>query len=100
MTRRINQLVLTALSTAAAIPPGSRLGLIVMAVGLGLDVVVHLGPGFDHQHGTTSGPELSAHAVVFIGMALVLLGVVLDGVRPGRRTVGAVSGRRKSDAIR
>ena len=92
--------VQSARSTAAAIPAGSKLGLVVMAIGLMIDLAIHLGPGIDHQHGITSGPELSGHVVVFTGMVLVLMGVVLDGVRSGRRTVGAVSGERYSDAIR
>ena len=33
-----------------------------------------------------TGPQLSAHLVVFVGMALVLIGVVIDGVRSGRRS--------------
>jgi hypothetical protein len=57
-----------------------------MAVGIVADLVAHLGPGVDHDHGGTTGPELSAHLVVFVGMALVLIGVVIDGVRSGRRS--------------
>ena len=40
-----------------------------------------------------TGPQLSAHLVVFVGMALVLIGVVVDGVRSGRRSGGTRNSR-------
>jgi uncharacterized membrane protein len=67
------------------IPLGSKLGFVVIVLGLAADVIAHLTPGLEHNHGGASGTELSAHLVVFVGMALVLLGVVFDGVRSGRR---------------
>jgi hypothetical protein len=76
--------------TAREVPLGSRIGFAVMVVGIALDLVAHLGLGVPHEHGGATGPELSAHLVVFAGMALVLIGVVIDGVRPGRRPGGNV----------
>jgi hypothetical protein len=57
-----------------------------MVVGIAADLVAHLDPALDHHHGGATGPQLSAHLVVFVGMALVLVGVVIDGVRSGRRS--------------
>jgi hypothetical protein len=71
--------------TADQLPVGSKIGFGVMVLGIAADVVAHLDPALDHYHGGVTGPELSAHLVVFVGMALVLIGVVVDGVRSGRR---------------
>lgn len=65
-----------------------RSGFAVMVLGIAADLVAHLDPALDHHHGGVTGPELSAHLVVFVGMALVLIGVVVDGVRSSRRPVG------------
>jgi hypothetical protein len=73
-------------ATARQLPLGSKLGFAVMVVGIAADLVAHLDPALDHHHGGATGPELSAHLVVFVGMALVLVGVVIDGVRSGRRS--------------
>jgi hypothetical protein len=70
---------------ARELPVGSKIGFAVMVLGLAADLVAHLDPAFDHSHGGVTGPELSAHLVVFVGMALVLIGVVADGVRSARR---------------
>lgn len=72
--------------TAHRIPLGSKVGLAVMVLGIAADLVAHLDPTIGHDHGGMTGPQLSAHLVVFLGMALVLLGVVVDGVRAGRRS--------------
>jgi hypothetical protein len=69
-----------------------------MAVGVALDLVAHLDPAVEHRHGGTTGPDLYAHLVVFVGMTLVLIGVVVDGVRSGRSSSG--THRRDPDAIR
>jgi hypothetical protein len=74
--------------TAHQLPLGSKLGFAVMVPGIAADLVAHLDPALDHHHGGVTGPELSAHLVVFVGMALVLIGVVVDGVRSGRRPGG------------
>ena len=80
--------------TAHQLPLGSRIGFAVMVLGITADLVAHLDPALDHHHGGVTGPELSAHLVVFVGMALVLIGVVIDGVRSGRRSGGTVTQRR------
>jgi hypothetical protein len=74
--------------TARQLPLGSKIGFAVMVLGIAADLVAHLDPALDHHHGGVTGPELSAHLVVFVGMALVLIGVVIDGVRSGRRPSG------------
>jgi hypothetical protein len=77
--------------TAHELPLGSKVGIAVMVLGIAADLVAHLDPALDHHHGGVTGPELSAHLVVFAGMALVLVGVVIDGVRSGRRSGGSVT---------
>lgn len=62
-------------------PLWSKVGFIVIVLGLGADVIAHLGPGVEHDHGGATASELSAHLVVFIGMVVVLVGVVVDGVQ-------------------
>jgi hypothetical protein len=74
--------------TAHQVPLGSKLGFAVMVLGIVADVVAHLEPALDHDHGSVAGSELSAHVIVFVGMALVLIGVLVDGVRMGRRSGG------------
>ena len=85
---------------AHQLPNGSQVGLTVLVVGLLADLVAHLDPALDLDHGATTGPQLSAHLVMFVGIALVLIGVVVDGVHPGRRTGGAEDQGRNLDAIR
>ena len=71
------------------------------------------GPGIRGRSGRAPGPgcsitttearpaqQLSAHLVVFVGMALVLIGVVVDGVRSGRRSRRHATQGRNLDAIR
>ena len=80
--------------TAQQLPLGSKLGLAVIVLGFAADLLVHLDPALDHNHGAATGPELSAHLVVFAGMSLVLAGVLVDGVRSGRRSGGSARNRR------
>lgn len=65
-----------------SLPLLARMGLLVLVIGGLTDVAAHLeaaGRAADlHEH-TTS--ELSAHLIGFVGMVVILLGVVLDGVR-------------------
>jgi hypothetical protein len=75
--------------TAQQLPLGSKIGFTVMVLGIAAHQVPHLHPAHEHHHGGMTGPELSAHLVVFVGMALVLIGVVIDGVRSGRRHGGS-----------
>ena len=65
-----------------------RVGLLILLLGGVADVVAHLEAaghaGHAHEH---TDAELSAHLVGFVGMVVVLLGVVVDGARrtyPGR----------------
>jgi hypothetical protein len=74
--------------TAHQLPLGSKVGLAVMVLGIAADLFAHLDPALDHPHGGVTGLELSAHLVAFVGMALVLVGVLVDGVRSGRRYGG------------
>ena len=77
--------------TAHRLPLGSMVGLVVMALGIAADLVAHLDPALGHDHGGMTGPQISAHLVVFVGMALVLIGVVVDGVRSVHRAAGRAS---------
>jgi hypothetical protein len=86
--------------TALALPLGSKVGLLVLALGIGADLIAHLTPGLDHDHGAMTGPEVSAHLVVFVGMALVLIAIVVDGVRSGRRSPSKSFEERRPDAVR
>jgi len=81
------------------LPPLMLLGLLVMAVGGVLDVVMHLGPG---AHGSHAGlwTEHLAHIVGIAGMSLVLVGVVLHGARRQRRPRAARTGGLETNAHR
>lgn len=76
--------------TAHQVPLGSKLGFAVMVLGIAADLVAHVDPALAEHHIGITGPELSAHLVLFVGMALVLIGVLVDGVRLGRRSGGDV----------
>ena len=89
-----------ALRTVRDIPAGSQLGLIVIGFGVVADLIAHLDPGLEHHHGTMTGSQVSAHLVVFVGMVLVLAGVVVDGVCSNRRARGHVPQGRQLDALR
>ena len=75
------------------------LGLLVMAVGGVLDVVMHLGSG---THGSHPGlwTEHLAHTVGIAGMTLVLVGVVVHGARRQRRPRAARTGGLETHAHR
>lgn len=83
-----------------SIPTTAKVGFAVIVVGTLADLVAHLEPGLDPANGTMTGPQLSAHLVMFVGMVLVLMGVVVDGVRSGRRVRGSASRGRHFDAVR
>jgi hypothetical protein len=67
------------------LPTLVRLGLLVLAFGGVADVVAHFGlpteAGELHEHAAS---ESMAHLIGFVGMVLVLLGVVVDGARRSR----------------
>ena len=64
-----------------ALPLAIRLGLVVIVFGGLADLVTHLSFADAAEPGGHTPAQLSAHAVVFAGMVLVLAGVVADGVR-------------------
>lgn len=64
-----------------SLPILARLGLVLLLGGGVADVLAHLGTrGAEHGHEFTSA-EVWAHVVAVVGMVVVLLGVVIDGVR-------------------
>jgi len=76
-------LVLESLRWLAGLPRLARVGLIWLVGALAADVLLHI--GFDHgvvQPGLEA-VEQAAHVAVLVGMVLLYLGVVTDGV--GRR---------------
>ena len=83
-------------SHVRALPLVIRLGLIVIAFGGLADLVTHLSFADAADTGGHTQAQLSAHAIAFAGMVLVLAGVVVDGVRqsmvrrrgPGRQPTG------------
>ena len=77
--------------TFRRIPTGARLGLIVMGLGIIADLIAHVDPALEHDHGTVTGPQVSAHLVVFLGMAVILASVVVDGVRRSGRNRGTTT---------
>jgi hypothetical protein len=81
---------------AGALPPVIRFGLAVIVFGVFADLVTHLSFADAAEPGGHTAAQLSAHAIVFAGMVLVLAGVVADGIRqsrvrrrgPGRQPTG------------
>jgi len=68
--------------------PGlARLGIGVMVFGLLLDLVEHDLVSHVNERSVAGFPlgEHAAHLVVLVGMVLVLVGIVRDGIREGRR---------------
>lgn len=66
-------------------------GLLVMAIGGLMDVVVHVAPAA-HDHDASAVSEHLAHVVGVAGMSLVLAGLVLHGARRHRRPRAAHAG--------
>lgn len=73
------------LQQLVSLPVITRIGLVIMVLGGLADVAAHLEAAghTGHQHEHTAA-ELSAHLIGFVGMVVVLLGIVLDGVRRQR----------------
>ena len=65
-----------------SLPLLTRVGLVILVIGGLADVVAHLEVvgHTEHLHEHTTS-ELSAHLIGFVGMVVILLGVLLDGVR-------------------
>ena len=72
-----------------AVPRSVKTGALVIAVGLLGDLVVHTIVPHAHEalHPGFPIDEHLAHLVVVIGMAVVLAGIVADGIRSKRRLV-------------
>jgi hypothetical protein len=70
-----------------SLPTLTRIGLLILVIGGIADVVAHLEVsshiGHTHEH---SASELSAHLIGFVGMVVILLGIVLDGLQRTRRS--------------
>ena len=77
-------LVIQAILALRRLPPLMVVGLLVMAIGGVLDLVVHVQPA-GHGHHAGFGSEHVAHIVGIAGMFIVLAGVVLHGARRHRR---------------
>jgi hypothetical protein len=73
-----------------ALPILVRAGLTTLVAGGVVDLVGHLqaADGHAHVHALTS-LELAGHVGVLVGMVLILLGVVVDGVRQTRASLDA-----------
>jgi hypothetical protein len=83
-----------------SIPIVSKAGIVVIALGMFADLVAHLDAGLAGAGASMTGAQLSAHLVTFLGMVLVLAGVVTDGVRQNRQAHTPENQRRHHDAIR
>ena len=81
------------------LPPLMLIGLLVLATGGVLDVVVHVSLAGHVGHGGL-GHEHLAHLVGIAGMFLVLVGVVVHGARRHRRPRAAIHGGLDSNAHR
>ncbi len=71
----------------AAVPGISKLGGLVIAFGLVWDLAEHGSRSTAAVLEAVPASTHLAHAVVLLGMVLVLVGVVADGVRSSRRHV-------------
>ena len=71
------------------VPGLAKAGALLTATGLLLDLAAHtvLHSVHDELIGSFPLGEHFAHLVVFVGMALVLAGIVADGIRTQRRPV-------------
>lgn len=79
--------VLQQVTGGLPVPPLAKAGAAVIAAGLLVDLAVHT---FAHSiHDVLIGAfplgEHLAHLVVVVGMAIVLAGIVADGIRTQRR---------------
>lgn len=86
-TRRPVTQILEPLTGGLPVPWLAKAGSAVIALGLLIDLAAHalVHPGHDELVGAFPLEEHLAHLIVVIGMALVLAGVVADGIRSQRR---------------
>jgi hypothetical protein len=83
------------------IPTVVAIGVLVIVIGVGVDLVVHAFVAHDHPAGGFDPSEHMAHLVVVVGMALTLAGVVADGVRRQVRSTSSSADERSTrDAVR
>ncbi len=75
------------------------IGLVLMAAGALLAVVIQIGTSGHHGH-EGLGSEHIGHLAAIAGMVLVLFGVVAHGVRSHRRPGAATHGGLDHDAHR
>ena len=78
----------------ARMPRIVHVGLALAVAAFVIDLLVHLGPA-PHHHGEFRVEEHLAHLVGLVAMAVVLVGVVADGIRrqrSNRRPEGASEG--------
>jgi hypothetical protein len=87
--RRSIAQVLESATGGQRVPLVAKAGVVVIATGLLLDLVAHTALHSVHDELIGSFPlgEHFAHLVVVLGMALVLAGIVADGIRSQRRQV-------------
>jgi hypothetical protein len=87
--RRSLAQVLDSATGGQPVPRLSKAGALVIAAGLLLDLVAHtvLHSVHDELIGAFPLGEHLAHLVVITGMALVLAGIVADGIHAQRRPV-------------
>ena len=79
--------IASSISGDRRVPGTTKLGAVVIAFGLLADVVehdvvVHTG---EARIGAFALGEHLAHLIVLVGMVLVLVGIVADGIRSNRR---------------
>jgi hypothetical protein len=88
-TRRPIAQLLEPLTGGLPVPWLAKAGSAVIALGLLIDLATHAlaHPGHDQLVGAFPVEEHLAHLVVVLGMALVLAGIVADGIRSQRRQV-------------
>jgi hypothetical protein len=86
-TRRPIAQLLEPLTGGLPVPWLAKAGSAFVALGLLIDLAAHAlaHPGHDQLAGAFPMEEHLAHLVVVIGMALVLGGIVVDGVHAQRR---------------
>ena len=79
--------ILESLSGGLSVPRGAKAGAATILVGLLADLAEHTLVPHVHDAIVAGFPvgEHAAHLVVFVGMVLVLAGIVADGVRTARR---------------
>ncbi|HEX9118046.1 MAG TPA: hypothetical protein VGA61_18415 [Anaerolineae bacterium] len=59
-----------------------RIGLLVFAIGCGLDLLYHAVPRINAMLGARGE---RSHLIIMIGMALMVLGLIAEGARHGSR---------------